>query len=449
MRYLEEIIDSLNVYSKEFYSLIMDAEDDFLCKLIETFNLAVNNSDPIEKQNTGFNFVANSTLSGVAFPCSSFECSFQAVHNLARNAILYADTVYIQNPFIRYVHYKSFDLKSRDNICNSFLTIYALMPLFRSGIFEFTKSTVHHCQDCYKKFQKQYLDVVEYNSQAIEDIIVDYVLENLDFSLFLSRSGEKCIEISSKTDFLDHPIVISFVHYIPNPLKRIKIIGEKIKLTPDVIKESGVLYDFLVPLSDNLYIQNFYSRYYSANILTNREFDIEMSSLLNDRFHASSETSQRSRVLQSINHLVPFINDVSLTKLLQLRQNEGEAFEVYRDKVNKLTKNIALSEVEAKDIYNDEIRPELNRINMTLKHNKKLLWGNIKSNVLLASTYVSASLYSGILPSNIDAVVASIGGFGFAKSISDDIIKLIAKPSAQENELYFLWKLQSSSRIKI
>jgi hypothetical protein len=104
---------------------------------------------------------------------------------------------------------------------------------------------------------------------------------------------------------------------------------------------------------------------------------------------------------------------------------------------------------DSKQIYQDEIRPELNKINLTLKNNKKVLWGNIKSNVFLASTYISTSLFTGILPTNIGKIVASVGGFGFAKNIGQDVLKLIKKPEVRNNELYFLWKIKQDNKIEI
>jgi hypothetical protein len=97
----------------------------------------------------------------------------------------------------------------------------------------------------------------------------------------------------------------------------------------------------------------------------------------------------------------------------------------------------------------DEIQPEINKINLTLSNNKKLLWGNIKSNVFLASTYISTSLFTGILPTNMDKVVASIGGFGFARNISQYLLNLIKQPEIRKNELYFLWRIQKEKSNKV
>jgi len=169
--------------------------------------------------------------------------------------------------------------------------------------------------------------------------------------------------------------------------------------------------------------------------------------LVNKSF--SQSHLKKAEILENMNHIVPFVGDASIESLLKFRKNEGEAFQVYRDKLNKIIKLDSLSIQDAKEIYSDELKPELNKMNLTLKNNKKVLWGNVKTNIVLATTYVSASLFTGVLPSNIDKIVASVGGIGFAKTISKDIIQMINKPELRENEFYFLWKIQNRKRIKI
>lgn len=435
--------------SMKFFDSIVELEDDKLFEFLESITSVINELSDSQIRKSGFNFVANSSLSGLPFPCQDFACRIGQIMSLARNSILYADTVYIQNPFEHHLNYRSFNKKQKLEILTDLSILHIIYPLLKEGIFRFTKSELHFCHDCYKNFQEAYLKDFDWNIKIIENLVEEYIYQKVDFHLILSY-GKKCVEISGGNDFLDHPIIISFVEYIPKPLDSIVIRKKsRIKLTPEEIKESGVLYYILEDIIRNITTQDYYSKYLSAHVLTNREFDIKLFNLINDRQILIEDNYKKTEVLKNLNHYVPFINTISITKLIKLRKNEGEAFEVYRDKLNSIVKLNNMSSNESKDYYNDEIRPELNKINLTIKNNRKLLWGNVKTNLILASTYVSASLYSGILPSNIGEIVASIGGFGFASSISHDMIKIIKKPSIRENELYFLWKLNSENKIKI
>lgn len=242
-------------------------------------------------------------------------------------------------------------------------------------------------------------------------------------------------------------MVIDFVEYVPDEFKKYIDEGKEFNLSPNEALDSGLIDHLAREVETNLTIQDYYSSYYSAHVLTDREFDINLSKLLNNR--GDKDYNKRSSILKNLDHLVPFIDGVSIEKLLKLRTSEGESFQVYRDKLNKLVKTNNLSSAESRELYLDEIQPEINKINLTLKNNKKMLWGNIKTNVLLASTYISTSLFTGILPTNVDKVVASIGGFGFAKSIGQDVLKLIKQPEIKKNELYFLWKTNNERTNKI
>jgi len=448
MELIEKFINKAAIDSKEFYDYVEKVDNDTLLEFLNTFNDIINLSTNSSKIPSGFDFIANSTLSGLPFPCEEIYCRLENVEKLARNSILYADTVYIQNPFDKYLKYKSFDKTVRLNIVNDLIILHFIRPLLKAGIFKFAVSKVHYCNDCYRKFQDEYLNDFTNNLRVIEALVEEYIFNNIEFNLILSH-GKKCVSISGKNDLLEHPIIISFKKYVPKSLDSLTLKGKKTKLKPIEIKESGMLYYLMNDLVDNLSIQDYFSRYNSAHILTNREFDIAILKIINGNKPTESIVNHRIEILKNINHIVPFLDSVSIDKLLKIRKNEGEAFQVYRDKINKIVKSNSRDSKEYIDYYQDEIRPELNRITLTLKNNRKLLWGNVKSNIFLASTYVSATLFSGILPSNIDKIVASIGGFGFSKSIGQDIIKMIKKPEVRDNELYFLWKLQKENKIRI
>jgi hypothetical protein len=445
---IDKFISNAKIESKEFYDYIIKADSSEIIEFLTLFNDIINDSSDTSKIQTGFNFVANTTLSGFPFPCAELLCRLENLDKLARNSILYADTVFIQNPFKRYLEYDKIDKQLRLSIIEDLILLHHIRPLLKAGIFKFAKSTIHYCNDCYKRFQDEYLDSFEYNLKIIEPVIEEYIYQNIDFNL-IRRDSKKCVEIKGTNDLMNHPIIMSFIKYVPKALSKIKIINNSTKLGLDPIKESGLIFWIVNDIINNLSVQDFFSRYYSAHVLTNREFDIKILSLINDNQQQADNLFYRAEILKQVNHIVPFIEKVNLKKLIELRNKEGEAFQIYRDKLNMIVKLKGAEKVELKDYYNEEIRPELNKINYTLKNSKKLLWGNIKSNILLASTYISASLYSGILPSNLDTIIASVGGFEFSKSIGQDLIKILKKPTVRDNELYFLWKLQNDNKIKI
>jgi hypothetical protein len=443
---LLKFIDDAQIETKEFLDYVMDTDEEDLAEFISLLNDIIDRSYSQADPDTGFTFVANSTLSGRSFPCGEIECKLDNVVSLARNAILYADTVYIQNPFEVYSNSKGFNEKLRFDVVNDLVLLGVIKPLLKSGIFKIAKSKVHYCHNCYERFQETYLKTRDWNLDVIKPLIADYLAHNIEFKVFTVH-GTTGVKISGGNDLLKHPMVLNFVQYVPDEFKKYVKEGEEFSISAQEAAEGGLINHLSAEVEMNLSVQDYYSSYYSAHVLTDREFDIKLSRLLNK--NADNELINRSETLKNLAHLVPFVDDVSIEKLLKLRASEGDAFQVYRDKLNKVVKNVNINEKESRQLYLDEIQPEINKINLTLSNNKKLLWGNIKSNIFLASTYISTSLFTGILPTNIDKVVASIGGFGFAKSISQDILSLIKQPEVKKNELYFLWRVQQERSNKI
>ncbi|PHR14986.1 MAG: hypothetical protein COA40_02180 [Aequorivita sp.] len=446
MELLTKFIDDAEIADEEFFTYVQEADNDELAEFVSVFNDVIDSSYSEEKNNDKFNFIANSTLSGLSFPCGEIDCKINSIYSLARNAILYADTVYLQNPFEQYLNYKEFNDKLRQDLIGDLIVLSYIRPLLEERIFKIAVSKVHYCHDCYTRFQENYLQPFDWNLKTIEPLITDYLIKNIDFHLHWDYDNIG-VEISGNNDLLNHPMVVNFLTHVPKNLENKAKKGERIKLRDAEIKDSGVTYFLMNEIERNLSIQDFYSTYYSCHVLTDREFDIKLLKLINKDIY--EQNARQGEIIKNLNHLVPFIDEVPIKKLIKLRKKEGESFQVYRDKINNLSKSNLLTMQDSKQIYQDEIRPELNKINLTLKNNKKVLWGNIKSNVFLASTYISTSLFTGILPTNIDKIVASVGGFGFAKNIGQDVLKLIKKPEVRNNELYFLWKIKQDNKIEI
>ena len=272
MELIEKFIKNTDIDSYEFYDYILEADDQDITEFLKIFNRIIDESSDFSETPSGFRFIANSTLSGFPFPCADINCRLENLDRLARNSILYADTVYIQNPFNRHTNYHSFSINHRLAIIEDLVLLHHIRPLLKAGIFKFATSSIHFCNECYKKFQNEYLDNFDYNLNIIEPLISDYIIKNIDFKLILSNS-ERCVEVSGNNDLLEHPIVISFNKFVPKPLLKIKIPQGSRKLNEKLVAESGLVHWFLKDIINNISIQDFFSHYYSAHVLTNSNFD--------------------------------------------------------------------------------------------------------------------------------------------------------------------------------
>ncbi|WP_321281061.1 hypothetical protein [Marinifilum fragile] len=446
MELLTKFIDEAKIDSKEFYEYILDVDNSELSEFIKVLNDIISESYSSKSKHSNFSFITNDTLSGHSFPCSEVECKLGNVDTLIRNAILYADKVYIQNPFETYYEYKEFNENLRLEIIGDLIVLNKIKPLLKEGIFEYATTKVHFCSECYKKFEDKYLKTLYSNIKTIEPYLLQHLQSNIDFYAHW-KYDTIGVEIIDKSDLLSHSQVVNFVEYVPDAINKVAVKGKSVKLSKSEVEKSGVLYYLLNHIEKNLHFQDYYSAYYNCHLLTDRNFDIELLKLVNNDVY--EKHTKESEILKNLDHMVPFIDSVPINKLLKLRKEEGESFEVYRDKLSKLIQVKNLSSKESKQLFNEEIRPEINKMNLTLSNNKKVVWGNIKSNIFLASTYISATLFAGILPANIDKIVASVGGFGFAKNIGQDVLSLLKNQEIRKNEFYFLWKIQKDNKIKI
>lgn len=446
MEILTKFIDESKIDSKEFFDYILDVDNNELCEFVNVINDIISKSYSAKTKNSNFNFIANDTLSGLSFPCEQVECKLRNIGTLARNAILYADKVYIQNPLESYLKYKEFNENLRKKIISDLIVIGQIKPLLKEGIFEYASSKVHFCSDCYTKFEDKYLKTLNSNIKIIEPYVLQHLLDNLDFHVHL-KHDILGIEITDNSDLLIHSQVVSFVKDIPENLTKLAVKGKRVKLSKNDVEDSGVLYYLLNHIEKNLHSQDYYSSYYHCHLLTERNFDIELIRLVNNDIY--EQHSKESEIFKNLDHLVPFVDEVPIENLIKLRRNEGEAFAVYRDKLSKILTIDNITLKESKQLFYDEIKPEINKMNLVLSNNKKAMWGSIKSNIFLASTYISATLFAGILPANIEKIVASVGGFGFAKNIGQDVLSLLKSQEIRKNEFYFLWKIQKDNKIKI
>jgi len=385
-----------------------------------------------------FNFVANSTLSGGPFPCEELPCRINNIGNLARNAILYADTVFIENPFEQYIHIKEFTGLIRLHLALDLSILYYFKPLFDEGIFRYSSPITHVCPSCLKKmnaFTKSYETKIE----NAEKELLDYILTKLTFNIEYDQNKYPQILVEGTDDLVDHPMIFNINNHPDNPmLNRIQK-KNKSKLSKKDVIDFGIPKFFITPIVNDLLIQNHYSNYYNAHYLTNRNIE---SNLITNNL-SKSQVSLGNKVSKSLVHKLPFLPDISFDKLLKLRKKEGEAFQLYRSSLTNFLANIKSKDYDLKQAFQDEIQPEINKINITLKNSKKLILTDIGKDLLVGSTFVSVGLFSHFLPPNAAQLIAGLGGINFLDKMGTNIKKISTiKSEARNNKYFFVWKLQ-------
>jgi len=212
------------------------------------------------------------------------------------------------------------------------------------------------------------------------------------------------------------------------------------KLSRQQIVKYGLVDPWINRIIQDLFIQNVDVDRRGCQYLTDRQVDLDIVTSVGE-----PETIRMCKAfLDGLSHSVPTVEGARLEKLVQLRQKEGEAFLVYRDALHKtLVRAPSLGPKEMRQMIDDEVRPEIHKIERTVKSARRLLAESLTRDIVVSTAFVGIGLFSGVLSPQAAVIVAALGGANFAKSIVDRGSQLIQDPVAvTDKPYYFLWKLK-------
>jgi hypothetical protein len=133
---------------------------------------------------------------------------------------------------------------------------------------------------------------------------------------------------------------------------------------------------------------------------------------------------------------------VPLRVLLKLRRDEAEAFAVYRD-----TLRLALREVEkngvakAKTILNDVVQPELHKLDLIVRRNRRRMLSAAARDALFATGAITIGLATGFIAPGVADAVAALGGIKYGVDTVRNVNSAFVEPEGvQKHPYYFLWK---------
>lgn len=437
--HFSEIMSEIGSTPEEMVGAIYESsEEDFL-------DLAVDLAIAVRPEATDlepFSFVANSSLSGRTHPCAEFTCREKKLEELASFAALYGDTVYIQDPFESIIIEERQDINNvdRNNLAFGISTYMYLFPLIERGLIKFAQSSVclcdHHKAEIGEKLHDKRLNLEE----QIYDRMKDAMIDRCSFEVDVGKSGQPHIKLSGPDELVGHGVrFLHFNFYVP---KEIEVLAEKhdlpYRMTAKEIESSYLVEQWIKPVIDDLFFQEWHSTFYGTKFLTDNETQIELASSVTDPDKYAS-----SRALsEGLRHNMPAIFSKSVNDILALRDREPEAFYVYRDKLNKLINNsYGWKSQDIHQMFEQEVLPEINQINNKVKNWKTSLRDGTKSKLLFGAGTVAAGLYSGILPTDIGKIVAAVGGYSGVSSLLENYNKsLKGEEEAKKNDMYFLWK---------
>lgn len=391
--------------------------------------------------NLRYEFAVSQSLGGGPEPCSSASCRIPHADDLSRFASLYADRVHIPCPFDRYA------VDKPDNglpyyLGEDFHVVSRLRPLMEAGLVGFRKSEFEFCQIHYEDAIQGIEHIQEKYNDAARRTFDNY-RENVSVEL-VGTSDLSRLVVEGPNELVPHGALVSPLHDLPDWLEERHKPGEVVVLEGDDPARNAVLAGHVNRFFSNLLFLDWYSQYRGIDCLTDntREFDVLEAA-------NPPAVNERNRALiDAFTHEIPTIVTDNVSEILEVRESAPEAFRVYRDALSESLKE-ALSEEPgmAAEIFDDIVRPEVNRIEKAVRGSRRKLKRSLGQDIAVGAGFITVGLFSGILPANFGEVLAIAGGLPKLSNVLDKASRLLEDPElAREQRYYFLWKVHQTDR---
>lgn len=447
MDFIEEFDLTLSLWTQDGVSKsIANSSPDTLYKLVETLSLIIKyhlSPSFLEKRNENFSFIANSSLSGGRYPCSNIDCRLDKLDNLVSFASLYADIIYIRNPFEYLYHsWEDFSIEYiKDEVRIGIYQYFYLKPYFQVGIIRYSCSYISLCHEHHETLAKPLYDKILKKENELYELFKNHLLLNCVTSFDILDNGQAFIEIIDSTGVIEHG---RSYYYLPKKPKS-KLIKKLIKsnhkhiFSKSEIEQDDLYSMFISPLISDLLDQEWTSYFYDSSLLFDNKQRYNPSAQLNNDTSAINTDIFN----ESITHYLPTIHSRDPLEIIQVRKEEDESFKVYRDKLHKLLMEAPkYKDGDFSEVFRDIILPEINLINKKVKDFQIKKRTTIRDKLVFGSGAVAFGLYSGMLPSNMGSVLAAIGGgAAIVSTMIDYTSSFRSKEEARSNDYYFLWEL--------
>lgn len=422
-------------------------------ELAETAEAAAEEARETENQDdvTGFDFWPNSDLTAALGGCQEPPCRSQRLERLARFATMWADSIYIPSYF-GLVSEEASEPTWRQWLLGSISGLLRVEPGLRAGILRLAPRQFRLCPSCHPQVDAEMRQVTQVLARAERSMQSSY-RDRIKVT-FEARPGlGYIVAVSGPDDLLSHgwvgfvtdPSIHKPPEWLPRTIRKRAELGERVTydVPPARLRQSGALKRVIHSIAEDVFNQHLACRLRGTKYLTHRPVDTAFLSAINDN---DNFAAWNAVLAQHLRYEMPLLTGVPLPELINLRTHDYEAFQVYRDTMKEIiNKHIvnkpAITGTEAKDIYDDIVRPQLHKMNQKLRAAKDKLSNKLRRDVLIAGGVVALGLTTGIVGPGLAALgAAAVTG----KNILE---QRDASDELKSDNLYFLWKAsQKSSR---
>jgi hypothetical protein len=406
---------------------------------------------PLAPQGTGqfgaFDFVTDSITAGqYGYGCITPECRLKRSSELGAFAALYCDSVYLGNYFTGMSLWETADSRSehqlRETMACNLKMMLQLLPLMERNIVHLVKPCFGQCtmfpgavpvrvRRELAAHTDRLAELMEGKCTGKMEMFDDGPMVSVEGLSGLSEHGTSHMHYDEIPSWFYHSVI---KHQRPRKMSRSKIV------------ETGLVRELVVEaLEDSLRALNA-SQILKAKYLTQRAFDAQILSGMPDSGVAATTTA----AMAHMSHAIPFLQNLGPDAVLKVRDGEQDAFLSYRMAVGKALKAASEEKLSARivtEIYNDVIRPELDRLDARADKLSRRALFHGAGTAALCAVGLSIGLATGIVPATAAGVFGSFGGLSAISGMAGGLGSLSqAKQELENSDFYFLWRLRRKSK---
>jgi hypothetical protein len=333
--------------------------------------------------------------------------------------------------------------------------LWLFEPLIEAGIISFARSQQHWCPGCVQLAEErgtldEFVGVPESEWQQRVARTTRLLMRQYRREVAVtlrSEDGTPRIVLSGPDRLVPHGrLSFRYTKGLSEDVVREASL-RPVRLDQSQIDRTKAYHSNIMDIIDDLSTQRHYSRKTGCDYLTTREIDLDLiRSTSSPPVKAVNEA-----LLESFTHALPFVQEVPIENILNLRRREAESFEVYRDAVRGLLQGIDLRDpAKIKQAFADVVRPEVNRLNLTIKNSRKAMAIPAAASVVVAAGAMSVAVMSGLVSGVAgitSAVLAAGGGVAGITALAGKVHKAATPPQGSSDQrFFFLWKVLKAAK---
>lgn len=406
----------------------------------------------VRREKSIFAQSASLSLGGGRQYCSLLDCRMEAVYQLSQFALLYCDRVYVRNILTDHIPHPggirwNKEERFREEFANDLIILNEMRPLVDKRIIIPFTPPLNYCPHCLA-VQGLGRDA-DARLKALEKHLRQRFAQGVTYRL--EKDGEYYVlAVEGPETLIDHGRHFVVSSALPEPLSGMPRLvgkvdaGEIVALSKTAAKKLGYHHWLVQQVLENVAFEVVTSQSLNTSFLTDRSLHIEALTILSE----SDRIQRRNLIAQKhLTSFVPFLDGVPLEDLIKLREEEGEAFVLYRHALNEAIDEYKeqrdFTARDAQALYSDVIAPRIAALDSKVRSARNKLLKDTGRGVLAWVGAISFGIYAGFVPADL---VAAAQALGLTKVVAE-LVKLTLEGAdltkdVRNEDMYFLWRIR-------